>query len=286
MKYNKCNKEIVDKAIYLINNKNYTIKEAAKELNVYYRTLLNHLSKHPEKTTGYKGKKKINSEYFKEIDTEHKAYWLGFLTADGYLSDKGTLELTLSEKDSKHVMLFKKDLNSEHNIYKKECSLNGKTFKQYRISFTDQSIATDLRKYGFNSNKTFNAYIPFEHIPKHLIKHYVRGLFDGDGSVYSSGNNRINVLIACTASVEMGNNLISCLFDNDISSTYSIDKRRNNNLYCINVNKTREMQRLFKWMYSDATIYLERKYNKFAVSDQIAWRPEMISAELSGETGV
>ena len=51
------------------------------------------------------------------------------------------------------------------------------------------------------------------------------------------------------------------------------------------INKTREIQRLFKWMYSDATIYLERKYNRFAVSGQIAWRPEMIRAELSGEMG-
>lgn len=286
MKYNKCTKEIVDKAICLINNENYTIKEAAEKLNVYYRTLINHLSKHPEKRTGYKGKKNVDSNYFDIIDTEHKAYWLGFLTADGYLSNKDTLELTLSEKDVNHIELFKKHLNSEHNIYIKKCSLRNKVFKQCRIAFTDHKIATDLRKYGINNNKTFNAYIPFNYIPNHLLRHYVRGLFDGDGSVYKSGDNRINVTIVCTASIEMGNNLITCLFDNDISSTYSIDKRTKHNLYCININKTREIQRLFKWMYSDATIYLERKYKKFAVSDQIAWRPEMISAELSGETGV
>lgn len=285
MKYNKCTKDIVSEAINLINNKGYSQKAAAKELNVYYKTLLNHLSKHPEKTIGRKGKKRIDSKYFNKIDTERKAYWLGFLTADGYLSSKGTLELTLAEKDFEHIKLFKKDLKSEHSISVKKNYLNGKEFKQYRISFTDEEIASDLYKYGLNNRKTFNAYIPLEYIPQHLIKHYIRGLFDGDGSVYSAGDNRINVTIASTASIVMGNNLISCLFDNDISATYTIDRRTNNNLYNININKTREIQRLFKWMYSDATIYLERKYNRFAVSGQIAWRPEMIRAELSGEMG-
>lgn len=147
MKYNKCTEDIVSEAINLINNKGYSQKAAAKKLNVYYKTLLNHLLKHPEKTIGVKGKKKIDSKYFNKIDIESKAYWLGFLTADGYLSSKGTLELTLAEKD-------------------------------------------------------------FEHI------------------------------------------------------------------------------KLFKWMYADVTIYLERKYNRFAVSGQIAWRSEMIRVELNGETGV
>lgn len=284
MAYNKCTNEIVDKALNLINNHKYTIKDAAKELNIYYRTLLNHIVKHPEKKIGWKGKKDINSNYFNVIDTEHKAYWLGFLTADGYLSNKGTVELSLAEKDGHHVALLKQDLESDHKINEKRVQLNGKIFKQHRISFTDQIIASDLRRYGFTAHKTFDAYIPFDYIPKDLLRHYIRGLFDGDGSV-GCYQGRLCVLVACTASRQMGNDLISCLFDNDISSTYSIDKR-SRNVYSINVNKTREIQRLFRWMYSDATIYLERKYNIFAVSDQIAWRPEMISAELSGETGV
>ena len=283
MKYAKCTKEIVDRAIQLITVKGYTQKEAANELNVYYRTLLNNINTYYGKIGGYKGKKNVNSKYFNVIDTEHKAYWLGFLTADGYLSSRGTLELTLSEKDANHVSLFKKDLDSEHTISIRECNINGNKFKQCRLAFTDQEIASDLRRYGINNNKTFNAYIPFEHIPKHLIRHYIRGLFDGDGSVFNNGKDRINVLIACTASIAMGNDLIDCLFENDISSTYSIDKRTKNNVYSIHVNKTREIQRLYKWMYNDSTIYLERKYNRFAVSGQIAWRPEKISAELSGE---
>ena len=283
MGYAKCTKEIVDRAVELITLKGYTQKEAAEELNVYYRTLLNNIKLYYGRMGGYKGKKNIDSSYFKVIDTEHKAYWLGFLTADGYLSSKGTLELTLAEKDSSHVALFKEDLNSDHSVSIRECNINGNDFRQCRIAFTDQQIASDLRKYGVNNNKTFNAYIPFEYIPKHLVRHYIRGLFDGDGSVFSNGNDRINVTIASTASVTMGNDLIRCLFENDISTTYSIDKRSDNNVYSIHVNKTREIQRLYKWLYNDATIYLDRKYNRFAVSGQIAWRPEMISAELSGE---
>jgi intein/homing endonuclease len=283
MKYAKCTKEIVDKAVELITEKGYTQKEAAKELNVYYRTLLNNINLYHGKIGGYKGKKNVDSNYFEIIDTEHKAYWLGFLTADGYLSNRGTLELTLAEKDAEHVALFKKCLQSEHTLIERDSHINGNVFKQYRIAFTDQKIASDLRKYGVNNNKTFNSYIPFEHIPKHLIRHYIRGLFDGDGSVFSNGKDRINAMVVCTASITMGNDLISCLFENDISSTYSIDRRGNTEVYSIYVNKTREIQRLYKWMYNNATIYLERKHNRFAVSGQIAWRPEMIRVELSGE---
>lgn len=280
MKYNECTEEIVEKAVKLVKEHGYNQKQAAEELNVYYRTLLKKINKKYGSLNGYKGKKNVDSKYFNIIDTEHKAYWLGFLTADGHLSKKGMLEITLAEKDYKILEEFKKDLKSEHPINYRVCKYKGgKEFGQYRISFTDQEIASDLRRYGFTNNKTFDQYIPFDYIPKDLMRHYVRGYFDGNGSAFNNGGARLNLLVGCTASIKMANDLITVLFDYDISSTYGIDRRGENKVYSVFVNRTREMQRLFKWFYEDATIYLNRKYEKFAASGQVAWRPELISAE-------
>ena len=61
-----------------------------------------------------------NKDYFKIINNEHKAYWLGFLYADGYVEpiyrkDKikaFRLELSLQESDEDMLLLFKKDIET------------------------------------------------------------------------------------------------------------------------------------------------------------------------------
>ena len=257
---------------YMFDN-NLGISATARHFDVDRGTLRDAFIKNNMKFISRKdGKLKVNSDYFKIIDTEHKAYWLGFLIADGYLcTSKNRLELCLAKIDKEHIELFKKDLESEHKIQLKECILNNKIFYAYRINITDKQISQDLQKYGFNNNKSYEAYIPFDYIPLHLMRHFIRGLFDGDGCVYThkekSGNIATNIIICTTISCKMINDITICLKKYlNIDVKYGINK--DSNPVDINIYKQEDMWKFYNWLYKDATIYLQRKYDKFAVLRQ------------------
>ena len=64
-----------------------------------------------------RSRKPVNNHYFDIIDNEHKAYWLGFLYADGCISsNRPTINFTLNDKDINHIKAFKQDIESEHKI--------------------------------------------------------------------------------------------------------------------------------------------------------------------------
>lgn len=61
----------------------------------------------------------VDETYFDEIDSEEKAYWLGFIYADGYIRERKSgksLEIKLAVKDKKHLELFREHLKSTHKI--------------------------------------------------------------------------------------------------------------------------------------------------------------------------
>lgn len=253
--------EILEAAYNLIVNEKYSANKASKELGIDNGTMRKRLKEKYGQIFLPDGKKKINSNFFEVIDTEEKAYWLGFLTADGYVSNGNNIELALAEVDKEHVEKFKKSIESEHAISKKTSTLNGSTFHSYRISIKDTQIANDLRMYGLTNNKSYDAYIPIENIPKELMRHYIRGLFDGDGSIYQ-GANGLNISIV-SGSFQMKDditNIIKEYLNLDLSFRIS------RNLYEVRLFSRKNVQTFLEWLYKDSTIYLNRKHNKFLPS--------------------
>jgi hypothetical protein len=109
------------------------------------------------------------------IDTQEKAYWLGFLAADGYIYDN-TVQLSLIPEDSGHLLTFKEHLKSEHQIidyfYRRSCS---------RISITSGELVKGLAQFGVVNKKTFTVPWPAV-LSDEVLRHYLRGYFDADGS--------------------------------------------------------------------------------------------------------
>ena len=122
---------------------------------------------------------------FDKIDTEEKAYWLGFLYADGHVSvNTNNTELTLSHKDRHHVQKFKDFLGCSNKISKREIQLGGKRYHAARLSFKSKVIKKQLVKLGCTPQKTYGLSFPTEsQVPLHLQHHFVRGYIDGDGSL-------------------------------------------------------------------------------------------------------
>ena len=91
---------------------------------------------------------KIDYHYFDNIDCEHKAYWLGFLLADGFVNGK-ILSFCLKHEDRYMIENLKNDLNSEHPI---KINKDGNPF----ITITCKHICNKLISYGFNNRKSWN----------------------------------------------------------------------------------------------------------------------------------
>lgn len=130
----------------------------------------------------------VNREYFKTIDTEEKAYWLGFLIADGSLNKKKYgyhTSFELSIQDKSVVEKFAEDISYKGKIYL--------TNTRARLSISDTIFSSELLKYGFSNQKTFNEKFPDkEIIDKSLIKYFILGYFDGDGSImFYKEKNRV-----------------------------------------------------------------------------------------------
>lgn len=214
-----------------------------------------------------------NIEYFDIIDSPSKAYWLGFLYADGYVTTDNRWGLELSSVDIKHMTNLLNDIN---------CNINIKT----RIRNTNESCSFQIKnkhmydslvKNGVTRNKTDNLTFPPETIlPRSLQNHFIRGFFDGDGCItyttntykrkdrnYKEYNNLRKELSIVCKSKSFIDSILSVLKSNGVILNYTLNNR--DNLHTIQVANTKMIIMFFNYIYNNSTdlIRLERKYSKF-----------------------
>ena len=201
----------------------------------------------------------LNEDYFENIDNEYKAYMLGFIYADGNIQkDKNRLRITLKHDDIKILETFKDQLNYSGDIKVRELKSKTRDTKGYiiaELSIMSKKLIQDLNKHGVFPNKTFS--INYPNIPKHLDKHFIRGFFDGDGSIYERKDrpNGYRAELVC-ASKEF---LEKICLKMDIEFRYVKPKK---NVYVISLYKDKAKPLLIK-MYAQSNIHLERKYKLY-----------------------
>lgn len=161
---------------YIINNKG--LKSISKLYNINYRQVKKLLMKYdiPLKKRGGYIKYFYNEDYF-DIWSHDMAYIIGFISADGHIrKNTADLEIGLNpiDIDILKFIINKVSINGEIRYRDKEC---------VRIIVRSQKIIDSLAKYNITNNKTHNLKIDFN-IPDEFWGDYLRGFFDGDGSVY------------------------------------------------------------------------------------------------------
>lgn len=204
-----------------------------------------------------------NENAFKSIETEQDAYWLGFMYADGNINElRMVCDLSMAEKDLEHLEKFKNFISPNNKLIKRKSYLSStcKEYYSYRFYITNKKITENLINNGCLWSKTYDVAFP-THISKEMMPHFIRGFFDGDGSI--TEGSRQNILNFTCANydflVDLQNHLnLSCeMKKNKIVNDNRSEAKR------IQWSAKKDLISFYNYIYKDATIYLDRKYNTF-----------------------
>ena len=240
------------------------------EYNISMTSLMNRITNNKWERGKRKNLYTFNEKYFDNITTEHQAYWLGFLYADGYIlsarnrpdkpNESQSFGFSIAESDSELFIKFKEDLQATNPVhYYKNNNIEFKNGQQCgRILLTSQHAVDSLKEYGVVENKTFFLKAP--PIDEKLIPAFVRGYSDGDGSIIIDKNNKYQWQILGTKALLT---FIQEFFNTNISLSQRFPDRNNNN-FTLHYGGNQQVSKLLDIIYKDATIYLQRKYNKYA----------------------
>lgn len=205
----------------------------------------------------------VQEDFFNIIDTEHKAYILGFLMADGS-NDVVRGEVRLQITDADILLEMSRSLKYLGNISIIEPRIEGH-LKQYKLSICSKIISEALTKLGCTTGKTYHAKFPTcEQVPDYFIRHFIRGLSDGDGTItHSTGKNNWSSRIVGTKDICEG--LKKCIFEqiNISSSVCPVNISQHHTTYAFTVGGKYNLKKYLDWIYKDCSIKLERKYLKY-----------------------
>lgn len=211
----------------------------------------------------------FNEDFFEFIDNEHKAYWLGFIMADGCIENPSNhgnpkrLKIQLSAIDKELLQLFLNDIEST-TIKVEEFLPHKSTYGINlicRIQVNSVKMCDDLSKYGIVPNKTGKEIVP--EIPDNMMRHFIRGFFDGDGTVYKQKDKPV---ISFTGNQDMLYDLSYILIKNlNVSNVVSPSKYKSKNVSQLGYSRKQDTFSFYHYIYDNSSIYLERKYAKYTL---------------------
>jgi len=251
-KYKCRNSDIRD----LISNMGIEIRGKGKQVNKEnYRTNI---------------KYSLNESYFENIDSFEKAYWLGFLFADGCVRNerkRRTLELCLKTEDMYHINNLSSALGSEAMAKEKIVKLDGKEYSSHRCVWSSEKLVTDLERHGCVQNKSLILEFP-KNISKEFLPEFIRGYFEGDGCIYCYVYNRKENTVVSRGIQILGTEVF-CLSLQNILKQYGIKANFRNlkdrNCSELRVQSKNGIRMFYKIMYENCknNRVLLRKKDKF-----------------------
>lgn len=203
-------------------------------------------------------KYKVNELFFDDINTENKAYWLGFIYADGYVTSN-KFGIALKDSDSSHLEKLRNDLESDYPIHVYKSNSEWSHNKYCRLLVTSEHLVDTLIKNGVFRRKS-NILKPPENIPHDLIRHFIRGYFDGDGGIIRNGNSYYSTFIGTQEFVYWINEVIN----NEIGVQYKKLEKRHEKDSVVSIKYFGEdCYRVIKYLYNNSNIYLDGKYERY-----------------------
>lgn len=227
---------------------------------------------------------KLKEDFFKIINTEEKAYFLGLLISDGNVflkqdnnNRQASISITLQNEDKYILERFKVLLNSNTAISSdnRGCSY---------IAVRSSKMANDLANFGIIPRKSYYTYLP--NIPNKLYNHLIRGIMDGDGSIqflFSKAYNKTYRRICFCGSKQLMQDISDLLFNKlHLKQKPLVYSYKDRKLSEIHINNMEDIYKLGNWIYKDATIFLKRKKDKFELIKNDIYNHD--NTEISNES--
>ena len=253
-------KEILENYI----NKELSYKEIAKIFNVNEKTIKINAKKYGlTSKIGSQGarKHKFNERYFENIDSEEKAYWLGFIAADGCVyKNKQSYRLQINLKGSEidHLKKFQKAICSDYKITEKKVGKAQSNTCQLKINST--KMCNDLIKNNIIERKSIIFEPPI--LNKNLMNHFIRGYFDGDGWITSYKRKDSNGY-RNEVGIIGGKKALNYFIDFLPKGFSKYEKYKDDKIIQISGSSIKTISETYNYLYENATIFLDRKKNVF-----------------------
>ncbi len=248
-----------------------TVRKILKENNIYGKRKINpNLRKYS-----------CNEHYFDDIDCHNKAYWLGFIAADGYIhKDNKRLTIELHVKDISLLEKFAKDIESNHPVRKKiiKNHYNGNnTLKQdyyYHciIQIWSPLMVQNIIKYDIHNNKSLSLDFP-KNISNKYINSFLLGYFDGDGSCVVDTSQQLRFRVT-------GNYSFLKTYQQILMNNCQVNKTKlcpDGKAFTIQYGGNKQCKRIYDFLYNNHDSCLQRKKDKFdSILDKSNKKPPLL----------
>lgn len=205
----------------------------------------------------------VDEEYFQEINSNEKAYWLGYICADGHINQSNG-KLHLSSKDQEIIFKFKNAINSEHAI-SHEFILDkrtNKSYERYVIQITNKFFVFHILKYLTNKKSDI---LEMPLIDEKYYSYFFAGLFDGDGSISFKKNGYPVANLISTKEI-----LYFLMKYLNIEGTLQKVTKKKKNIWKLYFYS--DIRKFLPFIYHDSSFsYLQRKYEKY--KEFLKWQP-------------
>lgn len=263
--------EITDRVVALYTG-GMTMKAIEASLGISYTAIRNGLVRRGvdrREKPKFVRFRTVDETFFDVIDTEEKAYWLGFLMADGCINKSNRLTLLLAARDVDHLHKFAAAINTDFPI-RMHLRFSMGAWREYcSIGVHGAEFVAGLIKHGVVHRKSYNGKPCLLERPD-LQRHYWRGMLDGDGSV-SKVLHRARNWVGYHASFVGTESIVNAFADFIRSrSSHPCTVSQKGNQFSFAFSGLGALQKSLTILYGDATVYLDRKY---AVYQELMLRP-------------
>lgn len=245
-----------------------SVPKTSKVVNIGINTIYKILKENNIKIERGLKRYRCNHNFFDEIDTEEKAYWLGFHIGDGHASTKyNKWKIKLSIIDEGHLKKLVKCLDSDYPV--KIRTEKERYFGDRRVAATKSCvlemvspvIVKALERFELVNNRVLTTKIP--EIRADLVRHMIRGLFDADGGIAFQEQKKENAHFYIVGTEQVCikvNKIIEKILNKNISN--AIKNKKDSKIFSFSIGGSNQVYNILQWMYTDASIYLDRKYEK------------------------
>lgn len=221
----------------ILNMKPETTRARLKILNIEQRGMFKYF---------------YNRDYFEKIDSENKAYWLGFITADGCIAKNGaSISIQLGRKDIGHLKKFCDEIQAPYSLIKD--TIGGFGTECNKLAISSVKMNQDLQDKGIHPAKSLHEK-PYLSLDEKYIKHYIRGLIDGDGYI-----STCKIEFGFCGSEDMCNFLLQ-YFKKISPYEINVHVRNEDRLFRLSIGAKSVVSYLLNYLYNNEFTSLDRKY--------------------------